>query len=210
MVKANRVLAIAVLALALVFPVAQSFSDEASDIEAVDRELEAEDMAFELYKRALDRANKAVAASSLGKKAERLWDEFSAATEAFEKTRAYREYLGSDKLPVYSFSTYFPTYRRLDEESNEEYWQRLYGSAGRERYHEEKDARHERYVETRRSFRIKEIVEERDTADFRMNALRKKMVLKFLMDEINKAVEQALYGLERELRDIHARAAQDV
>ncbi len=127
MVKANRVLAIAVLAVALVFPVAQSFSDEASDIEAVDRVLEAEDVALELYKRALDRANKAVAASSLGKKAERLWDEFRAAMEAFEKTRAYREYLGSDKRPAGEL--FFLDLHYSHEESHEE------RMARRERYH---------------------------------------------------------------------------
>ena len=212
MVKANRVLAIAVLAVALVFPVAQSFSDEASDIEAVDRVLEAEDVALELYKRALDRANKAVAASSLGKKAERLWDEFLAAMEAFEKTRAYREFLGLDKRPAGKPFFKLDLHHSHIEESREEL------RARRERYHEELRqhyygdpvARYKRYYETRRSFRIEEISEERDAADLRMNALRKKMVLKFLVDEINKAVEQAFYGLERELRDIHERAAQDV
>ena len=175
-------------AAALVFPVAQSFSDEASDIEAVDRVLEAEDVALELYKRAQDRANKAVAASSLGKKAERLRDEYWAAMEALEKTRAYREYLGSDKQPAgelfFRLDLYYEESReermarlvRYFEAQRERYnmdWDQMEEwRARRERYDEEQDARREHYAETRRSFRIEEIVEEHKAADFRMNALR--------------------------------------
>ena len=182
--KASLALAVVTLAFTLTLPAAQSLADDAADVEAVERELEAEAMAIELYERAVERANKAVAASSLGKKVARLWNEFWSANDAFEETRAYREYLGPDKLEVGCFGC---------------------SDAEREAKSAERDARLNRYHEARRSFRIAEIVEERDAAHLRMNALRNKMVLKFLADEIAKAAEQKLNDLERELREINKR-----
>lgn len=172
--KIYPTLIVALLTFSLVLPAAQVLADDAADVEAVERELEAEAVALELFERAVERANKAVAASSLGKKVARLWDEFWSARNDFEETRAYREYLGPDKLefgdPGYSTS--------------------------------ELEARRERYEEVHRSFRIDEIVEERDAAHIRLNALRGKIILKFLADEIAKAAEQGLDDLKRELLEI--------
>lgn len=187
--KVYRALAVAALALGLLFPTHQTLADDAADVEAVERELEAEETALQLYRRAVERASKAVEASSLGQKVKRLWGEFWAAREAFEETRAYREYLGPDKLEIVCITC-----------SREEQKAR---SA-------EIETRRERYQETHLSFRIAEIVEERDAAHRRMNLLRNRMVLKFLANEIARVAEQELGDLERELRELEKKARKGV
>lgn len=77
--------AVAALALGLLFPTYQALADDAADMEAVERELEAEATALALYKRARDRAEKAVLASSLWAKYERLLVESNKALERKEK-----------------------------------------------------------------------------------------------------------------------------
>ena len=173
------------LALAVASPTA-ALADAAADVEAVERELEAEETAMELFRRAVERANEAVETSSLGKRVKQLAKELAAIEEAFVNTQAYREWRGPDKFVALC----------LECESQIE-------GIGTYAEHTE---RMNRYFDARRSFRVDEVLEEYDTARSRMNALRNRMVLKFLADEIARAVEQGLDGLERELRQLEKKA----
>ena len=189
--KVYRALAVAALALGLLFPTHQTLADDAADVEAVERELEAEATALELYRRAVERANKAVEASSLGQKVKQLEKKLAAIEETLVNTRAYREWRGPDKFTALCHVCEGPENESIG--SYAEYTDRMH-----------------RYFDARRSFRVDEVLEEYEAEHSRMNALQSRMVLKFLADEIARAVEQELGNLERELRELEKKARKGV
>ncbi len=146
---------------------------------------------WKLYRRAVERANKAVEASSLGQKVKQLEKKLAAIEEALVNTRAYREWRGPDKFTALCHVCEGPENESIG--SYAEYTDRMH-----------------RYFDARRSFRVDEVLEEYEAEHSRMNALQSRMVLKFLADEIARAVEQELGNLERELRELEKKARKGV
>lgn len=189
-----------------------SLAEEAADIEAIERELQAENRAIEIVKRARERAERAVMASSIGKEVERLQAEVKNVYAILENTEAHRQYLGSDKMDL-TLDEQCPHERRVivecDDCSAKEWskkqraddharWERR--SACVDAHFAEHEARYQRFLDKREELRIDEIVDERDAAYSRMRQLIEKMTDRFIEDEINNAIEQDMNALERELR----------
>lgn len=175
---------VCVVSLLVVSWPASLFADDAADIDAVEREIMAEDRAMEIVMRARERAEVAVRSSSIGKNVERLQAEFRTAKQEFENTEAYRQYLGSDQLGAFSCTGC----------SSDEYLEKSH------EHNQEQHARYMRFEETRKGFRLEELSSEAGELHKRMRRLIEKMTDRFIEDEINRAKEQDMRALERELR----------
>lgn len=181
-------------ALAIIFfmalPVALS-AGEIDDIQAVEREIAAENEAMEIVKRARERAIKAVQASSLGVEYAGLKNALQAARAEFESSDAYTLYKSEETKKWLD-----PLSCLEDRCSDEEQAQRW----------AEVDRRIDAYFAAQEQF-------ERETEEIRfakeriydqLDRLVDLMTDVFIEDEVDKAIELDLRELERSLRRIWA------
>ena len=178
----NLIAATAVLVVAFWSP--GIAADDAADIAAVEQEIAAEDEAAAFVKRARKRAEKAVRASSIGQYAEQHRLATIAANEALKTSTAYRQYLGEEQLGEF----------RCVNCSSDVYLEKSHA------HNEERFARMRRYEDVRKELRLDELADESAILHNRIRRLIDKMTDRFIEDEINKAIEQDLRALERELR----------
>ena len=222
--KVFRVLAVAALALGLLLPTHQALADDAADLEAVERELEAEATALALYKSARERAQKAVEASSLAEEYKRLSDARNKVWDVYERLSAEAEQVrdkadkawklahkAEDEARRESIGT--PT--RVGEDAIE---------ASMRAMREWRASDQTRLIATSLSQEYSALISETgellqkylvasDKAraqSERMSAMIDSMTVKFLTDEIARAIEQELGDLERELRELEKKARKGV
>ena len=213
--KIYLTLAVVTLAVTLAFPAVQSLADDAADIEAVERELEAEAMAVELYKRAHNRALKAVGASSLAREHEKLavqrdeaWNAYKDASSAADEARAKEDdawNAAHEAERIASWNGYGAKGKGIDArlKAGKE-WRaadktRPYAMSLSEKAGALAKVAHtlfDAYIVASGKVRAQ---------NERRNLLVNNMTSKFLLDEIARAVERGLDELERELREINKR-----
>ena len=222
--------ALAVAALALGFLTApQLLADEAADLEAVERELETEAMALELYERARKRAEKAVQASSLGREYKKLSDASSKAMDKYDL--ALNEASEVQNLANEAWDVARDAERRAESESLLEVIKEVEAKASvnifdaririMSEWRENDQTRPLAQALSKEASELREaaaplyddyraLSDKRETVHDRMYALIRRMTLKFLTDEIAEAVAQGLDDLERELRELEKKARKGV
>ena len=223
MSKSCRTLFVALIAFVLALPGANAVADEAADIEAVERELEAEAMALELYDRARSRAVKAVEASSLAQEHKALTDSTSDAFDSYLRAsdeadlasdRASKAWEIARKAEFDASLEINPTPRAGEDVIDAriramQEWR----AADKTRPHALSLSEESRTLREFASTLFQKYMTASDKAlaqSERMRMVIDKMTLKFLVDEITKAVEQGLGDLERELREIHEKAQKEL
>ena len=222
--KVYAALVVAALALGLLFPAHQTLADEAADLEAVEQELEAETIALELYKRARERAVKAVQASSLAAKHDRLWEVSREALEAHKRASGEtrqawdRESAAWDMAREAEREAQIQSIGALAEGGEDgidaslrvmKEWQENDRTRPRAMALSE-ETKEFREVENRLWREYRSASDAAFVQSERMGMMIDKMTLKFLADEIAKAVEQELGDLERELREIEGKVRRGV
>ena len=156
-----------------------AWADEQADIKAVEDILEIEKQAIEIRKRARDRANVVVDGSSLGASCKKSHKTYKKALDDFNKSKAYREYLGDEKM------------KRLDYN---------YTSRQFDKWNKEMQRRQDAYTAAKEP--VDKFMDVFVALTKQCNRMKDKVFLIFLDDEIEKAVKSKKKHLSRELKKL--------
>ena len=165
-------------------------AEEKADVALVEREIQAVDEAIAIHNRAKERAEKAVALSSLGQEFRTAQAGAAKAWQDLKVSRAHREYLGKDKITDQrSFA------KSIGEEGTDPYVDWL-----SEKYFKEIDQRRKRYQDATKVPKL--LSEQAALYAEEIQIFVKRMTRIFLTDEIDRAQQKKLDGLTRELKKI--------